>query len=531
MDDDLLHDFLDELAAMRAFMARRRQTASVDGTDPDVLRLVEALAFFTVHTRRTAARNLETAWRRLLAQDFGYLLAPLPASGLVRATGASALFPAARTLPRGAAIQLKARSSKGMFSTTRELGDLRNVLSSVTELGRSRLELAFEPGQPRRDAPGTISLFVSPREDYAVSLALLEQIRRGVRGVRASYTTAAGVAPIETPCALETGAFAADETLHPLARLRSFFHDPRHELFLHLTPAPPPGVWTRLTIVLDFDPMFDLSQVAAALSSHVLPIVNKRRAFARPIRFTAVRTAEPVVPLEAEPGTDVLAILGAYQTRGHDLVPLRSGALGLGARTTGVGGGWEPERGDDGRTFVTLRDPEGFTLPGTVNVEALWHQPGWVDEAWGQPIDACLPDRHVEGIGWQLVGALYRDDSSAPRRTTSEVFELLGLRSRPALGLDDLLLLLDWIVPASSVYRDQIPRIRGLDSEIAMDLGPRGNGIARRYTLTFAPAGRDDALGAVFLGKVRDLLVAWSTDAGVTFAALSGGVPMALPAA
>lgn len=534
MDDDLLRDFFDELAALRAFLARRPRSPKLDTADPDVLRLIESLAFFTVHTRRTAATNLDAAWRRLLSQDFGYLLAPLPASGLVRAVGASPRFPAARTLPPGAAVQLRTRPSKAAFSTTRELGDLRNVLGDATPLGPGRVAIAFEPGAPRRGAPGVISLFVNPSDDYEPSLDLLEQIRLSVRSVRAIYTTPSG-APVEVGCRLVTGAFAVDESIHPLARLRAFFHDPRQELFLHLVPDAPPGPWTRLTAVAELSPKFDVSRLSGGvLQSHVVPIANQRRAFARPIRFTATRSADPVIPLELDPGSDVLSVLGVYLTRGDDLVPLRCGALGLGARATGAGGGWEPERGSDGRTYLTLRDPESFAAPQTIAVEALWHQPGWASEIQdrGLPIEAGLPDRHLDGVTWQLVGRLVPDDDSALHRRTAVLFDLLGIRSRPALGLDELVILLDWLVPASSVYRSQIERIRSLDSAIAMDLGPRGSGIRRRYTLGFAPGGRDDeALGTVFLGKIRDLLIAWSPDAWVTFDATSGGAPVALPAA
>jgi type VI secretion system protein ImpG len=531
-DDDLLHDFLDEMSALRAFVASRPGAVSVELGDPDVIRLVEALAFFTVSTRRAAAKNLDTAWRRLLAQDFGYLLSPLPASGLVRAIGASALFPAARTLPRGAPVQLATRSSRGMFSTTRALPDLRNVVAGVSPVGRSKLQIAFAPVVPRRDAPGTISLFVSPRDSYPVSLDLLEQIRINARDVRAVYAGPAG-ASVELPCRLDIGGFGADESVHPLARLRSFFHDPRQDLFLHLTPSPPPGVWSSLTVVIDFVPSFDVTRVGAdALRSHVVPLVNQRRAFARPIQFAAMRSAEPVLPLEAVPGTAVLSILGVYQTRGNDLVPIRAGALGLGARSTGAGGGWEPERGDDGRTYVTLRHPESFAAPGTLAVEALWYQPGWADDVSGRALEASLSDRHLDGITWEVVGGLVKDDASAQRRPTAELFDLLGLRVRPVLGLDELLILLDWLVPPASAYRGQIARIVGLDSKVAMDLGPRGTGIVRHYTLTFTPGRREEAsLGAVFLAKIRELLAAWSVDAWVTFTAVAEGVPMALPAA
>ena len=74
-------DFLSELDALerfrRAFLERHPRLP-LDREDPDVRRLIESMAFFSVQTRQATLRNLRSTWRRLFAGFFDFLLEPVP---------------------------------------------------------------------------------------------------------------------------------------------------------------------------------------------------------------------------------------------------------------------------------------------------------------------------------------------------------------------------------------------------------------------------------------------------------------------
>jgi type VI secretion system protein ImpG len=536
MDDPLYQDFLDEQHAMRAFFAQRHGGLRLDRADPDVQRLVETMAFFTAHTRRLARRNLEVAWQRLLALDFAYLLDPLPAMAMLQASGAAALLPAARTLPLEASVQLaNRRAGTGLFRTTRALDDLRLGLTDVAAREPRRVVLAFEAGPPRHDAPGAIDVYLDDRGDYPASLALAHGLRRRLRAAQVIYRDTGGTLLAAQPCR-----FSVAEPLpgseHPLARLRSFFHFPAQELYLRVEPPPCPVAWRQLRLVLELAPEAGGTRPLAldedTLRTRVVPIANLSRQFAQPIRYDATRSADPLVPMIAAPGLELCSLLGVYELADGGLVPLRTGALGRGARAAGVGAGYELERVDEpdrSRAFLGLRLPEAFDRPLRVAAEALWYQPRFSEAAHGELLTALLPDRHIENVSWWLRGALCPADVTSTRRPLAAQLELFGLRARPALGLDDLLVLLDFVVAPRSHYRPFLARLSALTSELAVDFGLRGTGVGRRYTVTLA-AGHAEELPLYdgFLRQLRALLAAWSSDAWVEVAAVVGDAPFVL---
>src|SRR5262245_27630655 len=77
--------FLAEFAELDAFAARREAEGAllVGPDDPDVRRILEAMAFFSARTRAAAERATGAAVRRIAAGTLDDLLAPAPAAMMV----------------------------------------------------------------------------------------------------------------------------------------------------------------------------------------------------------------------------------------------------------------------------------------------------------------------------------------------------------------------------------------------------------------------------------------------------------------
>src|SRR5947208_15366545 len=90
--------------------------------DPEVRRLIEAMAFFTARTRASSLRNLLATRRRLFQQFFSFLLSPLPAMGFLQAQ-ISGRFAEPATLPKGSQVVISGEEGPG--GVFRTLHDLR----------------------------------------------------------------------------------------------------------------------------------------------------------------------------------------------------------------------------------------------------------------------------------------------------------------------------------------------------------------------------------------------------------------------
>ena len=87
MNDSLYNSFLEELNALEKFRMSYSGIYSSDllgRDDPDVKRLIEAMAFFSARTRLSALHNIRRTQERLFEQYFSFLLTPLPGTALLQ---------------------------------------------------------------------------------------------------------------------------------------------------------------------------------------------------------------------------------------------------------------------------------------------------------------------------------------------------------------------------------------------------------------------------------------------------------------
>src|SRR4051812_8080688 len=132
--DDFDQAFTEELSALDAFFDRRAETHEhfkLGRQDPDVRRILEAIAFFAARTRRLAAANVRAAVERLVRGQLDDLLWPLPAAGMLLARVDEG-FGATGAVPEGAEVRLTATDGAvGVFTTRRRLDLLPLRLQSV----------------------------------------------------------------------------------------------------------------------------------------------------------------------------------------------------------------------------------------------------------------------------------------------------------------------------------------------------------------------------------------------------------------
>src|SRR5271170_4845228 len=188
--DDMYKAYLEEMQALENFRVTYTSVhpgAAVEREDPDVRRLVDAMAFFTARTRASVTRNLLATQRRMFEQYFSFLLTSMPSIGFVQAAP-TGRFVDTTVLPRGSEITLTPEGLPGaVFHTLADLRILPIRLEAIETLLRSRsgfrVILTFRARFPRNEEVETIPLLVSHLDDYRASLGVLYQLRKHLEGV------------------------------------------------------------------------------------------------------------------------------------------------------------------------------------------------------------------------------------------------------------------------------------------------------------------------------------------------------------
>lgn len=550
---------LQELESYRREHQALHPSAQLHGDDPDVRRLMEALAFFSLRTRRVAQRGVQGLWRRLCGSYFDHLMSPLPSVAMLQAEVTPRMVDAL-SLPRGTEVRLRAADGQlGVFTLQADLRVLplrSEALQRRADEDGTRLTLPLSARFPCSAEVGALRLLVRYPDSYPTALRVYYLLRAHLLRVVAVYQDASGAEGPELPCGLRFGGAAHPERgaasddasadpdadalpgegeAHPLSRLRSFFHFPEEELFLHLQVPPSPRPFSRLTLHLDLAPQWprELPLHADNLAPFCAPIANLVSGPATPLRCDGTVATFPVRHPDRALGFALHSLRGVYHSGPQGMRPLLPAALHDGHDGDDQEG---YELDDLGAPRLHLRVPRALLDPVTVAIEALWHQPGFSGLVGGR-LHIELPQRRVDGVDFALSGGVRPAQLSALRRDPAALLPLLALRMKPTLTLSELLEVLGALIPSQQgPYRRLLPRLRALRSSVRPDGVLSGSGLQHVYHLAIAAHSgaaysedTDEALLWSLLRRVRDLLDTWNAEASVVLIPELAGATLTLP--
>ena len=536
-DDQLESNLLAELRALD--IARSRFQIENPGTpieheDPDVRRMVEALAFSAVRTRHATLRNLQATWRRLLSTYFKFMLQPLPAMAMVQAQVTARMSESA-ALPRGTTLQLKTLDGTiGSFKTLAELNVIPMTLSRCETLLRPqgfRVVLTFTSQYPRGEDIGVLRLYIHYLDNYLAALRVQHQLEHHLQRCIAVYNAAVDDELSGPECEVSFGAhFDAPheaDTTNPLERARTFFHFPEQDLFVNIRVPPSPRTWKRLSLCFDLNEDWprDPPLYRENFRPFAVPIVNMHRSFAQPIECDGTKDSHPILYIEDDDSFALHQTYGVYRTTPDGMEPLAAAALGDLRPTYEVeeGGAYE---GSPGYSLV-VRMPEAFANPEQLLIDASWYQPGFAQHAIG-PLKVALLDRNVTGLDWQSVGPVRAALECPLREDPERLLYLLSLKMKPVLDKEELVELLSMLGSvAVGAYRELPERLRDLSIEVVPDGTLRGAGIRHIYHgMMKKPAKEEEPLVARFVKQLGIILDAWDYEARVEIVPQYGGGPL-----
>jgi type VI secretion system protein ImpG len=519
--------FLEELESLEKFRLTYTSLypqVPLAREDPDVRRMVEALAFFSARTRVAAERTVGDSLLRLFRQHFPYALSPMPAMAMLGAQ-VTQRFVDVVELPRGMEVLVERKADQGdrapfRFRTTAPLRVLPIELTAVEFLQRrgkrGRMLLRFEGAFPRNDAIGTISVHINHLNDLPGSMRVLHALKTHVKGASVVFDKEVREDTQGERCTVGFGAHAAaghelEAFEGPVETFRGFLHVPQREMYAHFSDIAPPRNWRKFAICLEIDEAWppDLRLTHDTFVLHAVPMVNIKRDMANPIECDGTKERYLVRHPDVASGFVPHTLLGVYQLTEKGMAPIEPGVLGP---TTA---GWECvfDGKDAGRRGWLLLDmPDAFENPERVSVEAFWMQPE-VAGLQADDLKARLADRHAEGLEWLVSGSLAAPANSEIVDDRDGLLALVALKSLRFLGLDELTFL---VRALGSLRRPEFARLTLEMSSVKLATKPAGgkaSGICYVYEIEFDRLEEGDiARLDLFCGELLSLLEAWSIE-------------------
>jgi type VI secretion system protein ImpG len=377
--------FHEELDALDHFFEEgvREKELSFGTDDPDMRRIVEAMAYFNARTRAAAAASMRGAIVRMAGGLLDDLFAPMPAVAMLRA-GAEKLVDGPMELPEGTRFRVEAPDRRASLFVTKEPLTVRPIAIEKAHIARTsrgaelRLELlAAVPQKGQVELP----LFVRRHGDHGAAAELKEALDRCFL-----HATAQKDGGAATRCAVAFTAPAPErpwdqgEDGSPLGRIRSFFHAPEQDLFLRVTVPAEGGAFRKLELTLLLDP--DLPEgLTVSQDTFVLFVVPAENAWtdlAEPIAVDGTAEARPIRAAQsALDAVEPVLVRGVYKPVGKVLSPLPPRSL------ADDGPCYEVLFPEGDAPLVRIACPDAVARPWIASVDAVWSQPALWTNARG----------------------------------------------------------------------------------------------------------------------------------------------------
>ncbi|MFI3198644.1 MAG: type VI secretion system baseplate subunit TssF [Methylococcaceae bacterium] len=512
--------FLEELRDLADFRLDYTQDhpgAGLEGDDPDVKRIIEALAFFGARTQIALTRSLDSTNRRLYQQFFSYLLTPLAGMAMMQAKPTGHLTEV-MDLPTGTEFGLQ--PEKGglvIFRTVKPLRILPISLETVKQEllpdAGSRILLTFQSHYLLNEQPETISLHINYLNDLTLSLRVFQFLGRSLKsaGVQfGEYDPDQPCSPCNFTLGIPPADIADDEWLHPLEAERYYFHFPQQELFLELELPSAPRNWKYFTVVLNCDQLWPRQLRLNRNIFHLfaVPLVNNQRALAQPIICDGTQELYTIRHPEPQLGFSLQKVLGVYEVGDQGMLPLRPGVL------AGGNGSYEIEQGprqENGGNLYRLAPhfPAAFEQPRTLVIEALWQQP-WYDQILQNAYTLQVFRRQIQGVQWELMDTVIPHAENRHLDNINQYINLLTLMHNSSLDFQNTRELL---IALGSVTPGRFQNVFNSLVDLRLEQEPFEDKTQQIYTLQFKPqVDESSELIEPFVRHVGRVLDLWLAD-------------------
>lgn len=524
IDEVLYKTFLEEMSALENFRiayASLHPGVPLDREDPDVRRLIEAMALFSARTRLAGSRNIYATRRRIFQQFFPHLLAPLPSMGILQAVP-TRQFVEPVIFPKGTEFVLSPESGGGaIFRTLTDLRILPITITKVSMLLQDRgfrIALRFGASFARSEEIGRLSFCINHLNNYESSQTMLFHLKHHLRRASVIFDEKADENSSGAPCDVSFGMPQDEINLeHPLQRERSFFHFPWQEVFLNVEVPRISRKWTDFTIMLDLDSGWPRKLVLNqdVFQLFAIPIINLRQGMAQPITFDGTQERYTIRHPDRDYGFELHSVQGVYEATKEGMAFIKPGILSESSPSYET----DDQTDNQGRKhhYLHLHFPKAFEKSKTILTEALWFQP-WLTERISERLTVTPYSRRTTGLKWDLLVTPIPHTENLFLDNSEGLLHFLTLTNRETLDRDTLM---DILQTMGVIRQKQFQALCELlvDVRIEKSLMPETqfSGLLKhRYILCFRDYDPSlEPMMEIFLAQVESILNAWISGAMV----------------
>jgi type VI secretion system protein ImpG len=528
-NDTLYKAFLEtmnDLDNFRIAYASEHTGLSLDREDPDVRRLIEAMAFFSARTHLAGTKNITAARLRLFQQVFSFLLSPIPSMGIIQADVTGHLQEKA-VFPRGTEFLFSTDAGdSALYRTMEDLTVLPIKLSAAKLIAMPskgyRLMIRFASMYKRREDIDRLSLHIDYLNDYQNSLYVQDNLKSALKSAFITFDDRVDEHTKGAPVKVNFGNHGeksskadTEPLMHPIQESRFFFHFPSQDLFMHLDVPKVKQAWKHFTICLDLTERWPAKLVINKdmFIPFAVPVENLKKASAEPVLYDGTKERLGIRHPEKEARYELQHITGVYKVANGSTSPLRPGVL------AGGEGSYEIEYAQESGVnthAINLHYPEAFVDPVTVVVDAQWIQPEFTEKL-GQRLSVKAYSRHIPGIRWRKSDNMIGHAGNVFHEDMDVFMYLLSLRHKARFDYDDILSLLK---VQGSVFKGSFRQLKtlfkGIHVEEAKVQTPSGNTLKYIYHLHFQECSAYlRPMVKTFVAQVERMLDCWMSQAAV----------------
>lgn len=529
-----LEQFKELTAFIRGYHHEHTESGMQTGLssgDPDVLRIIESIAFFSARTYDASIRNIKQTRNRLYRELFPFLMSPLPELSIMRAIPNGG-FTETAYFQKGTEFEFRTDDNTLFtFETMRSFYALPMVISKVQLLpcaeNESRLAIDFTCYHTLHSIPSPFSIFFDYIGDTSVSFDIYGFF------AEKNYAIKMQLNPLDNEnedknewIDLEMPTFGMaplsiedDDFFHPLENERLFFKDPRQDLFMHLKMPSKMDSFKSLRLVFDFSQTWPKSILPSIELFHLfcIPVVNVKRDMASPVVSKGTKSTYNVIHSKVQMEFQLCKVIAAYRMLDKGMQPLNPGIL------ADENGTYEIEYVDtfDNKTHVLLHlnSPQSFENPEVVCVDALWFQPHFT--LYSDRNFRIAPySKRVNGLEWEKIGQPIKRKSVNKNKKKFNEYEdvylnFLAISHKRFYSASDMLHIMDALGPLdfgpfSVFYNSFIDvkyEIRSVDGNVLT-----AGYIVYYMVFDWNKFDKDSMLFKVFIKHFENVLNYWSND-------------------
>ena len=513
IDDKIYQAFLEEMEALENFRATHsslyRDTPLELIDDPDTLRLVEALSFFSARSKLQGINKIAQIHQLLFRQYFSFLVNPLPSMGLVQVQP-SLRIPESTLLAEGS--ELVCNTYDGRKATFQTLDSV--VVSSLFPhrcdfyrrlQGGWRLELTYHSAHETSDELGKMNFYINHLNSFFGSLRVYFSINRALEEVTVHYDETEIKDKKGMPCTYRFGPSEQRKIFnHPLERIRSYLHFPEQEMFMTINIPERQKKWQSVTLCFDFSDKWpdNLLLNKGSLALYVLPIVNLKTDRAEPIECNGLKDGYPILYPNPIHQFKLHTVLSVSEVLERGMRPLKPGIL------DDRGNSYEIDFFSD---EIFLNFSNAFVKPRTVSVEALWTQ-DWFTDYIDQEFKIRFAEEQLGGLKIQLLQQMRGHETTAVARDPKFLLRILALKNQNKLSLSEVLFLMSSLKNIDhSFFKMVPPLIKNLEVYQQTDRIGVGPTICYQFQLKEWD-GRGWELVILFFKNVNNFLNCWLSN-------------------